>query len=126
MPERNPGRYLIYGLLDPRDEALRYIGKTHKRREIRLAEHIEAAREGDTWPLHNWIRELMDADAEPVIFVLERIPGSASWQEAEKKAIATWREWPDGELPHVHPPQTPKSRTITIRSVDLLNVRAGG
>lgn len=37
------GRHLIYGLLDPRDLALRYVGKTHMRREHRLARHIERA-----------------------------------------------------------------------------------
>ena len=41
------GRYLIYGLLDPRNKTLRYIGKTHKRREWRLGEHIELAKEND-------------------------------------------------------------------------------
>lgn len=37
------GRNLIYGLIDPRDRCLKYVGKTHKRRELRLAEHIMKA-----------------------------------------------------------------------------------
>lgn len=54
--EPRVGRYLIYGLLDPYELCLRYVGKTHKRREIRLKEHIEDALSGSTSPVHQWIR----------------------------------------------------------------------
>lgn len=46
------GRYLIYGLIDPRDSSLRYVGKTHKRRERRLAEHVARAVEGRSEPVY--------------------------------------------------------------------------
>lgn len=55
------GRVLVYGLLDPRDATLRYVGKTHKRREVRLAEHLERAAEGSALPVHRWVRELTKA-----------------------------------------------------------------
>lgn len=126
MLTRFPSRYLIYGLLDPRSNALRYIGKTHKRRELRLNEHIEAAHEGRTSPVYQWIRELLAVDLTPTIFVLARIPGSDAWQTAERDEISRWRNWNAGDLPYLHPPQTPKSDITVIDCVSLLNVRSGG
>lgn len=117
------GRYLVYGLIDPRDRCLRYIGKTHKRREWRLADHIDCANQGSSAPVHQWIRELQATGQKPEIFVLARISPEASWQQAEHDEIARWRMWSDSDLPYVHPPQTPKSTETKIVSVALLNVR---
>lgn len=85
------GRYLIYGLLDPRDDSLCYIGKTHKRREIRLQEHIEAAINGSQLPVHEWIRDVVKSGFEPVVFVLKRISPEKCWRQAEKAEISRWR-----------------------------------
>ena len=120
------GRYLIYGLLDPRDDSLRYVGKTHKRREIRLREHAEHALSGRPGPVFDWIRELQGEGVRPVIFVLERLAPTDDWREAERAAIARWRAWPCSELPYLHPPQTRKSAPVAIRRVSLLNVAPGG
>lgn len=135
MPENRPhtklspdppvGRFLIYGLLDPRDQALRYIGKTHKRREIRLSEHIEDAQNGSQRPVHRWVREVIEAGRQPEIFVWRRIPPDKDWGEAERAAIRKWRCFA-GPFPYIHPPQTPKSKTVEIWAVDLTNVSAGG
>ncbi len=75
---------MIYGLLDPRDKVLRYVGKTYKRRELRLAEHIEDAKLGKSRPLHAWIGRLLSANMAPEIFVLKRFPPNESWAEAKK------------------------------------------
>ena len=115
-------RYLIYGLLDPRDASLRYVGKTHMRREHRLERHVESALEGASAPVSQWIRELHGVGLDPVVFVIERIPGDADWREAEVNAIRRWHAWPESELPYVHPPQTPKSLPTKICHVSLLNV----
>lgn len=120
------GRYLIYGLMDPRDRCLCYVGKTHKRRELRLAEHIERALDGSTAPVHQWIRELTVLGLSPEVFVLERVPPDLEWGEAERRLIKQWRDWPNEKLPYVHPPQTPKSVEVTIGRVDLRNIRNGG
>lgn len=120
------GRYLIYGLLDPRDGTLRYIGKTHKRRELRLAEHLERAQDGDPRPVYGWIRSLLDAGTQPEIFVWRRIPAEADWRRAEKDAIAFWSSPEAISFPYVHPPQTPKSRVVVIECVHLENVTEGG
>jgi hypothetical protein len=120
------GRYLIYGLIDPRDRCLRYIGKTHKRRELRLAEHIGLATEGRGAPVYEWIRSLLGESLEPEIFVLERVAPGGDWASAEQSAISRWRGWPPGALPYIHPPQTPKSQPVRIEAVHLVNVRSGG
>lgn len=124
--EPRVGRYLIYGLLDPRDRSLRYIGKTHLRREHRLQRHTDRAIEGRTAPVSAWIRTLHEEGLKPHIFVLQRIPPDDDWRAAEREAIERWRTWPKANLPYVHPPQTPKSRATEIRAVSLLNVQAGG
>lgn len=121
-----PSRYLIYGLVDPEDHALCYIGKTHKRRENRLEEHILAANEGATAPVHQWIRRLLKDGRKPKIFVIERVPGCSSWEEAEKRQIAWWREFPKEYLPYLYPPMTRKSKATLIEKVSILNVQDGG
>lgn len=121
--EPHVGRYLIYGLLDPRDDTLRYVGKTHKRRENRLADHIEDTIEGSTAPVHIWIRELLNLDLEPKVFVLKRLEAFENWRDGEKKEISRWSNWPKSKLPFDHPPQTRKSVTVRIERVDLLNVQ---
>ena len=124
--ETRVGRYLICGLIDPRDRCLRYIGKTHKRKEWRLEGHLESAKQGSSAPVHEWIRELQSVGKEPEIFVVARIPREASWQQAEREEIAKWRAWPATNLPYIHPPQTPKSTETEIFRVSLLNVQNGG
>ncbi|MFZ2889814.1 hypothetical protein [Sulfuricurvum sp.] len=119
------GRYLIYGLIDPRDRSLCYIGKTHKRREWRLAEHINHALENDQRPVYDWIRELLIENLEPEIFVWKKISPDLSWRDAEKEAIVFWKNI-SFELPYIHPPQTKKSSATEIQRVCLLNATNGG
>lgn len=92
MKTVRPSRFLLYGLVGPHDRCLRYIGKTHKRRELRLQEHIEAARNGQISQAYRWIREVLEKGYLPEIFVLERVPGTDSWEEAERRLIAFWRK----------------------------------
>ena len=120
------GRWLIYGLLDPRNKTLIYVGKTHKRREIRLQEHIERALEGANTPVHQRIRSILNAGHSPEVFVLVRVPPDGSWQHEERHQIKLWRAITHQELPIIFPPQTPKSVDVEIRNVELLNVRDGG
>ena len=120
------GRYLIYGLLDPRDRSLRYVGKTHMRRERRLERHVEAAETGRMAPVSGWIRGLVAEGLRPHIFVLRRVPADQDWREAEREEIARWLARPPGDLPIVIAPQTKKSTSTEVRSVSLLNVQIGG
>ncbi|MFC1745933.1 hypothetical protein ACFL35_18215 [Candidatus Riflebacteria bacterium] len=120
------GRYLIYGLIDPTNRCLRYIGKTHQRREWRLAEHLEKAKNGVDSHVYNWIRQLINKGLEPEIFVIEKVPPEKDWREAEIRNIAFWRNPIEIDFPYVHPPQTPKSKPTLIKSVSLTNVAEGG
>ncbi|MBF0261548.1 MAG: hypothetical protein HQL97_06950 [Magnetococcales bacterium] len=125
MRTTSVGRYLIYGLIDPRNRSLRYIGKTHKRREVRLQEHIQAATEKQS-PVYKWIGELLDKGLTPEIFILERVPKEQDWRLAERFHIEKWRSCKDISFPYIHPPQTIKSTTTRIDSAELTNVAAGG
>jgi hypothetical protein len=118
-----PSRYLIYGLLDPRDASLRYVGKTHMRREVRLRRHLETALDGGSAPVCRWIRELVALGLEPGVFVIARVRGDDDWRSAETAEIRRWQNWPESQLPYVHPPVTPKSMPTEIRRVSLLNVQ---
>ena len=118
---RRPSRYLIYGLLDPTTNELRYIGKTHKRRELRLQEHIERARNGEKTYVYNWIRRMLSKSQTPHIFVLERVPGASSWEEAERRHIQFWDSLSPDDFPIKYPPMTPKSEAVSILGVRLTN-----
>jgi len=126
VKETRVGRWLIYGLLEENTGCLFYIGKTHKRREHRLREHIEAATEGSPYPVHQHIREILTAGGSPEIFVLERVKPTDSWQAAEILQIQHWRNFCQKSLPVLHRAQTPKSDDVWIRHIDLKNVRDGG
>lgn len=126
MTEPRVGRRLIYGIIDPRTQTLFYVGKTHKRRELRLNEHVERVLEGRSTPISQRIREVLGSGSLPVIFILRRLPPAISWQGAERAEIAFWRSVRADKLPYVHPPQSPKSVPVVIASVDLVNVQAGG
>ena len=120
------GRRLIYGLIDPRTDTLFYVGKTHKRRELRLTEHIERAEDGHQTPVSVRIRQILEAGHRPAIFVLQRLSPDEDWRQAERDEIRRWRTITSDRLPKLHEPQTPKSIPILIRAVDLMNVQAGG
>ena len=126
MPVPRPSRNLIYGLFDPSDRCLRYVGKAHRLREIRLQEHLDEAKLGRNSDFHEWVRRLLKDGSRPEIFVLERVPGEKSWQEAEKKWISFWRNGDLLQFPYFHPPQTVKSHDVVINSVALLNMHKGG
>ncbi len=120
------GRWLVYGIIDPRGNILIYVGKTHKRREVRLREHIDRAREGGATPIYQRIRIILEDGFLPEIFVLARVPPDGSWQDEERSQIRYWKNIDPACLPIIHPPQTRKSQHVLIQSVELLNVRGGG
>lgn len=76
----------VYGLFDPRDGALRYIGKARCARK-RLASHQRDSRRRDT-PVYRWFRKLSALGCVPHVQVLER---GADWPEIERRLIAQAR-----------------------------------
>jgi len=81
----------IYGLWDPRDGRLRYIGKSNDPKS-RLPAHLRAAKKkGATSHLRCWLIGLMNDDERPMMEILEEIAVS-DWQECEKDWIKQCRD----------------------------------
>jgi len=78
----------IYGLVDPRDGRIRYIGKADNP-VYRYRKHCERLR-GHTHKV-NWIRALLNLGLKPVLVFLEQT-NRYCWQEAEQFQIAFFRE----------------------------------
>ena len=69
-------KHYIYGLIDPRDYKVRYVGKTSQRMKTRLAHHIGQAKRGNPSPVYAWLRSLLPA--HPWLVCLQTCAGFAS------------------------------------------------
>lgn len=81
----------IYGLIDPRSGAIRYVGKTVNM-VARLAEHLRCNDEG---PRSDWIRGLLADGLRPGCEILQIVENSL-WEDCERGWIFYGREigWP--------------------------------
>jgi hypothetical protein len=77
----------IYGLADPRDHVIRYVGKTSKTLLRRVLGHME---EPTNTRMAEWVSSLIDADVTMEAVALE-ICSPESWEKAERKWIARLR-----------------------------------
>jgi len=87
----NPSKSVfIYGLIDPRNNQLRYIGKSIDPPK-RLKDHIKESK-GSRRNNHNynWIRQLLAEGLRPVLEILEEIPED-DWREREMDWISAAR-----------------------------------
>jgi len=81
----------IYGLVDPRNDQLRYVGKTKHQLSRRLTQHMADARgQYKNYHSSNWMRSLLVKGLEPEIFLIESV-ARAEWEEAEQFWIAYFR-----------------------------------
>lgn len=82
----------IYGLFDPRNYSLRYIGKSNNP-DLRLKCHLSEVKHGRSGNTHkdNWIKQLLAEGLEPSIEILEECDED-NWQEIEKAWIEECRE----------------------------------
>lgn len=81
----------IYGLWDPRDGRLRYIGKTVNTRN-RLARHIrETKKKGPTTHLRSWVTGILKENEKPMLEILEETT-EADWETVERDWIRQCRE----------------------------------
>lgn len=81
---------LIYGLVDPRDGRLRYVGKTSGSLERRRRAHLNDVRRGRVYiPRHKWMNDLLSLGLEPEGVEIE--VDVADWREAEQFWIAYLR-----------------------------------
>lgn len=79
----------IYGLIDPFDNSLRYVGFTKKTIEIRLLEHIGC--KGNNNHKNNWIKSLISRGRKPESFLIEEVY-SDTWVDREKFWISFFRQ----------------------------------
>lgn len=86
IPSRNETETYIYGLIDPRDSCLRYIGKSDNPKR-RLKEHkIGKCRCHRT----NWTSKLKALGLEPKISIIDIVPVK-DWEFWEKFYITKYR-----------------------------------
>lgn len=79
----------IYGLWDPRDISLRYIGKTI-RPKARLHRHLVDYDRGKITHCSTWVKGLLNDGLEPLMEILEECT-EETWREAERGWIADGR-----------------------------------
>lgn len=75
----------IYGLCDPEDNAIRYVGKANNPKS-RLGGHICTSRRKTT-KLCSWIKGIVDRGEKPSMKILERVPVD-EWKLAERRWIS--------------------------------------
>lgn len=84
----------IYGLVDPRTNDIRYIGKADNPSK-RLIRHVWDAQRGTVTHKCSWLRQLLSEGLMPNLIVLEIVPID-DWPIAESRWIKTGRRngWP--------------------------------
>lgn len=87
--EANSVKIEIYALLDPRDGAIRYIGKANSAAK-RIKTHLQDSTRRNT-PVYCWIRKLVGLGLAPRIEVLRTVQRN-DWPQAEREEIANARE----------------------------------
>lgn len=80
----------IYGLLDPRNNELRYIGKTDNPK-ARLGKHIREAKKSTVLHRHAWIRSLLNIGLLPKLVLLMQV-SDYNWQYVERLLIISLRD----------------------------------
>lgn len=78
----------IYGLIDPRTDELRWVGKSDDPQR-RMLQHM--ARHTGTAPRIAWFRELRDRGIDPRVVILEEV-ATSDWQDAERRWIDDMRD----------------------------------
>ncbi len=81
------GVTVIYGLVDPRNSELRYVGKTSWTPEKRFFNHLSRHSRAHC---KNWIKNLKEYGLVPEMVEIETV-GIGRWQEAERFWIAYFR-----------------------------------
>ena len=77
---RRGNTWIVYGLADPRDGAVRYVGVTNSLIG-RLVEHMRMY--GGNARKNAWIQTLIDAHMLPYMVTLEVIEDDTEWRERE-------------------------------------------
>jgi hypothetical protein len=81
----------IYGLIDPRDGLVAYIGYTKKPINDRLKAHIQDSKRFNRTHKQKWIRKLLSLNLEPSIIILKQFK-TRTWEYWEKRYIKKYRK----------------------------------
>jgi hypothetical protein len=85
----------IYGLVDPFDGRVRYVGKTESRLHRRLQGHLQHARKRARISCSEWVLNLLAQGLRPEITLIETVE-IETWVEREQYWIAEYRRrYPD-------------------------------
>lgn len=77
-------RFEIYGLVDPRDFQIHYVGRAKDCRKRRLKAHL-ATLWSEPGRTADWMRELYAERLFPVVVLLEEARGAAAGVDAERR-----------------------------------------
>jgi hypothetical protein len=88
MSKNANGAVTIYKLIDPRDNSVKYIGRTHKPLKKRLDGHLADARRGSKSHRCKWIRKLLSKGLIPSIEALENV----AWDKGSERE-QYWIAW---------------------------------
>ena len=81
----------IYVLIDPRNQEIRYVGKTESSLDDRLYHHIwDAASGKSTAHKARWLQKLHRLGYEPMIVLVQEVP-TINWPDAERYWINYYR-----------------------------------
>jgi hypothetical protein len=80
----------IYALSDPRNNQIRYIGKSNNPKD-RYKNHFNSARDKNTHK-RNWINSLRKDRYRPELIIIDEVPVD-SWQYWEKFYISLFKTW---------------------------------
>jgi hypothetical protein len=110
MREREKRRWWVYILRDPRDNAVRYVGRTRDR-AARLRAHILGSPAHKNRRKNDWIRELLEAGLKPVMEPVQSGSGNGSLA-AETRWIFRYRQSGADLLNIVCPPPHTKVTSL--------------
>lgn len=114
---------VIYGLVDPRNHELRYVGKTIQPLEDRLRIHLNDAKNIKRRHVCVWIRKVARDGFTPEIFEIESV--NEDWVQAEQFWIAYFRyvgavltnhtKGGEGALGYKHRPESRKKMSDILK-----------
>ena len=84
-------RFVIYGLVDPRNDQLRYVGKSTTGAKQRLASHLCPSSLKEQTRKNGWLKGLLKKSLRPEVITIEVCEGKADLNEAERHHIAAFR-----------------------------------
>jgi hypothetical protein len=117
----------IYAIRD--NHWIRYVGKTVHKIEVRLAQHLKAARDGDKSYRGNGIRKMLQEGRFPTISLLEVVHGNGSKEEIKwiayfrNHGIRIWNMTDGGEGIADSTGEVVKKRMATRRANGTVNTQ---